>query len=570
MPRYRWIEPTPLDHAGYELADNLLLSEILARRGLGDPGAVAAYLAPSLDTLIDPLSLPDLALARDLTLRAVERGERIAIFGDYDVDGLTSTALLVRLLRAVGADVVPYIPHRIDDGYGLKLDAVRCIITEGASLLITVDNGTSSAAELAEARRAGLDTIVLDHHAVDSAGDYSWASAFVSPMRPDARLAFRGFAAVGVAYQLARVVAGDSAAAGLLPLVALGTVADIVPLISDNRTLVAVGLERFDADAPVGLRALAAESGIDLTRVTSWDCGFVLGPRINAAGRIGNPLIALNLLLTDAEDEARALARELNRINSERQAVADRMLAEAEHELQEHAGELPPVLVLARDDWGAGVVGLVASRLVDRYGRPAVVLARNGAIGRGSARSIDGFNISEALSLCDDMLIEHGGHSKAAGLTVEAARVGELEKRLGALVCETLGPELPAPPLRLDAELSVRELTIETAHVLRRLEPVGHGNPAPIFLLRNVRPRAARLTRDGAHVQFEIADAEGRRGPRAIYFRAGAQLPTFTSGLPVDLAVSLRAATWQGREQLTVEVVDVRPATVREHRNSAR
>lgn len=559
MTRYRWLEPDPAHASAFDLTDFPLLSIILARRGITSPLQAQAFLQPSASGMADPYGLPDLDLAVERIHAAIRHRRPIAVFGDYDVDGLTSTALLTRVLRRLGAEVRPYVPNRLQDGYGLNLAAVGRIIQDGASLLLTADCGTSNARELAAAHQGGLETVVLDHHHVR--GVALPGTAFVSPQREDCRYPFREMAAVGVCYQLARALIGDQQAAAMLPLAALGTVADVVPLVGENRTMVAHGLARFASDAPVGLIMLARQADIDPYRVTSWHCGFILGPRINAAGRMADPHTALDLLLTDDEAEAARLALELGRLNARRQRVMARMIEEAEEKVRQGGRDGGPLLVLADNAWSIGLVGLVAGRLVERYRRPAIVLERGPDVSRGSARSIDGFNIAEALGQCHDLLLEHGGHSMAAGLTVETERLVELEARLVGILDVTVGGEIQPPALHLDAELHPSELTLETANLIAKLEPSGHENPAPRFFTRGLAVRRPRVSRDGKHLLFQ---AVGRNGTavRAIFFNGAHALPELVTLGRVDLAFSLKQDTWNGETRVELDVLDFRPGTV--------
>lgn len=558
MPRYRWLEPAHVQSSAFDLTDFALLNIILAQRGISSPQQAQSFLQPRLDELADPFGLPDMDLAVERIFSAIRRRRPIAVFGDYDVDGLTSTALLTRALRTLGAEVRPYIPNRIQDGYGLNLAAVDRIIKDGAGLLLTADCGTSNIRELTAAQRAGIETLVLDHH--HARGVELPGTAFVSPQREGCRYPFRDMAAVGVCYHLVRALAGEEAAAEMLPLVALGTVADVVPLVGENRITVHHGLARFGSQAPVGLQMLASQAKIDPHNVTSWHCGFILGPRINAAGRMADPLIALDLLLTDDESEASLLALELGKLNAHRQREMERMIAEAEEKVRHGGRDTGPLLVLADSAWSIGLVGLVAGRLVERYRRPAIVLECGPDVSRGSARSIDGVNIAEALGQCHDLLLEHGGHSMAAGLTVETERLVELEERLVGILDATVGGQIPAPTLHLDAELHPSELTLATEQLVSMLEPTGHENPAPRFFARGLAVRRPRISRDGHHLMFH---AGGRDGAiRAVFFNGAHALPELVRLGRVDLAFSLKRDTWKGETRVELDVLDFRPSTV--------
>lgn len=562
MARYRWIEPTHADWA-HELCDDFLLGEVLARRGFRDRGAVDDFLNPRLDALPDPHTLPDLPRAVELIRETIAAGRVIAVYGDYDADGLCGAALLTRAFRMLGGEVRPYVPHRLTDGYGLNMAAAQRIIAEGAALAVLVDCGSGDREALLALQAAGIPAVVLDHHHVTDP-DLP-AAAFVSPRRPDARYPFAGLAAAGVAYHLARALLGEARAAGLLPLAALATVADVAPLQHDNRVIVAHGLRRFAEDAPLGLQVLAEEARLDPRALTAWHFAFILGPRLNAAGRMDDPTLALRLLLTEDAAEARCLARRLSQLNASRQQATERMVAEAERRLTARLLETLPLLMVAEEGWSVGLVGLVAGRLADRYQRPAVVLARGAEVSRGSARSIDGFNIVEALDACRDLLVEHGGHSRAAGLTVETARVDLLEERLSLLVSQTFPDGIPPPTLSLDAELHADELVPETARLIEALEPCGEGNPTPVFFMRGVSVQRPRRSRDGKHLLFDVvARSRGaihRVG--AVSFNAGDRLDDLLPLRRADVAFTLRRDFWNGDERLSLEILDFRPATGR-------
>ncbi|HET7036689.1 MAG TPA: single-stranded-DNA-specific exonuclease RecJ [Thermomicrobiaceae bacterium] len=553
MPPYRWIEPRPnaqLDDFGL---DSPLLAAILARRGVGSAAQAAAFLAPELGQLGDPYDLPDLDLAVARIRAALRRGTPIAVFGDYDADGVSATAMLVRALRGVGGQVRPVLPHRVRDGYGLNRGAVGRIAADGAGLLIAVDCGTGNAAELALAHQHGLATIVLDHHHV--VDDELPGTAFVSSHRPGAR-GFRDFCAAGVTFQLVRALLGDDEAQRYLPLAALATVADVVPLLGANRAIVALGLARFTQAQP-GLLALARQAGVRPEALSSRDLGFALGPRINAAGRIDDPGLALDLLLTEERSRALELAQELGRLNAERQRQVEALLREAEEVLA--SPEEQPLIVVSHPGWNVGLVGLAASRLSERYGRPALVLAEENGRSRGSARSIAGFNIVEALGECHDLLEAYGGHSQAAGLTLRSERRAELVERLHTLAGAAFGPLGPRRELTLDAELTRSELTLASARLLRRLEPLGHGNPAPRLLLRGARLHAVQPTRDGKHLRFRVA-AERGRSVKGIYFGGAERADLLSAGRPLDLALTLKLNTWNGAVEPEVELLDARLA----------
>lgn len=556
MPRYRWIEPVA--SANGDLRSLGLVGEILATRGVTSHRDARTILSHDLSIIPSPETLPDVARATELIQDALDHGGRIAVFGDYDADGITSTALLVQALRDVGADVRPYLPHRERDGYGLNTGAIDQALRDGCRLLIAVDCGTSDLAELQHARSAGLETIVIDHHHVPS--PEIPCSAFVSPRRPDSVHPFGEYAAVGVAWQLVRHLMGDAGADRFLPLVALGTVADVVPLTGPNRAIVQRGIDLFPEFSGPGLNALADVAGVKPDSLRSHHFGFFLGPRLNAAGRIDDPWIALELLLTDSQNRADELAHRLNELNRHRQQLLDEYVTEARIFVESDGAQEAPVLVVRSPEWRIGLVGLIASRLTEAYGRPVFALEQGSPFSRGSARSIDEFDVVSALHQCSDLLEKFGGHSKAAGLTIETNRINEFTERINEVFNEQVGPEPPIPSLSLDAELPPEYVSLDLLDDLEHLEPCGHGNPAPRFLMRDLEIADARRSRDQAHLLFNVRSSNGVP-LRAVGFNAGDRLVELHDTQIADLAVSLRKNTWQGRTSVTLEVVDFRPSS---------
>jgi len=557
MPRYRWREPEAVPDWALSLAEHPLLAALLYRRGIRDRRAAQRFLSPSLNDLPDPFGLPDVGRAVDLIARTERNAGRVVVFGDYDVDGLTATTVLVHLFRSVGFTVVPMVPHRLRDGYGFRQHHVPHVLEQRPALLVTVDCGTGDWNALEAVRRAGVPVIVLDHHDVH---DSDWPAdlVFVSAKRGETPEAFRTLAAVGVAYQLVRAVLGDEQAARWLPLVALGTVADVVPLVGMNRILVALGLEAFWEHAPIGLHVLALQAGLRVgSRITAWHCGYILGPRLNAAGRMDDPRLALELLLSEDATRAQELARTLSELNAARQRAIERMLRDADERLRDRSA-LPPVLVLADETWHVGLVGLAASKLVSRYARPVVLLAREAEVSRGSARSVDGFDISLALERCRDLLLDHGGHSAAAGLTVPTERIADLEARLLELAWAVFGEDGPALPLELDLELRPYQIALDTVELLGRLEPCGHGNPVPRCLLRDVVAVNPTLTHDGRHVRFTVVARDGTVR-QAVWFDGGKEAERLRQGGRIDIAFTLRRSSWNGDERVELDVIDIRP-----------
>ncbi|MCO5175681.1 MAG: single-stranded-DNA-specific exonuclease RecJ [Thermomicrobiales bacterium] len=554
-----WIEPTR--HSSLELlVDDPLISAILRARGLTTAADAERFLNPLRGSLADPALLPDAERAVSRMRDAIQRGERILVYGDYDVDGLTSTAMLVRVLCRLGATPSTMIPHRLRDGYGLTMPMAEKIVDQQPNLVICVDCGSSSPDELQMLLDNGIDAIVADHH--HYSGALPESVAFVSPQRPDNAYPFRDLAAVGVTYMLVRLLLGDDDAEMYLPYVALGSVADVVELRGENRVLVAKGISKMRRWQLPGLRAMCASAGLDQSRLSTWHIGFVIGPRINAAGRVADPDIALDLLLADDATTATPLALQLNDLNEHRRAETTRVLEEAEGQLRE-IGWQPdfPAIVVAGDGWSNGIVGLVASRLVDRFYRPAIVLEHRDGVVRGSARSVPGVDIVQAISASSDILDRFGGHEAAAGLSMQAEMFDAFVHELNASVLDLCGGRLPQRTIAIDAEADPSDLDLGTVDALEQLEPFGQGNPEPHLLIRGLSHRYAKTSRDGRHLLLQVG-AEGRRGHRAVLFGAGHRLPELLRLTHIDIVTRLQRDTWDGRTSLKLYLVDFRPSTV--------
>jgi single-stranded-DNA-specific exonuclease len=491
-----------------ELGIGHTLSQILVRRGLTDPVEARAFLDAEPNR--EPVSLPGLAAAVALIQRHVATGRRITVHGDYDVDGVCATAIMVRALRAVGADVDWYIPGRIEDGYGLAHTTVERLAARGTGLIVTVDCAITALEEVAAARVAGLDVVVTDHHAPRADGQL-----------PDCPIVhpglggypFAGLCGAAVAHKLAEALGAPTAGEDV-ELVALATVADLVPLADENRRLVRDGLAAMAVTARPGLRALIEVSRADPSALDTGTLGFRLAPRINAAGRIRRADAGLELLLTEDHDRAREIAAELDAVNLERRAVEQRILWEAEAQVAQLGPR--PAYVLAGQDWHPGVVGIVASRIVERHHRPTVLIALDGESGTGSGRSIPGFDLLGALDACAGSLERYGGHRAAAGLSIAGCRIDEFRAALEAHAADVLTADLLEPRERVDAIVSGAELGLGLAEELERLEPCGMGNPAPSLLVPGARFADVRPMGEGRHARFSVSSGGARA--RAVAF----------------------------------------------------
>ena len=551
-----WVEPAELTPEQRTLTEWPLLNKVLAARGIANTADLGPFLSPRKAPLADPLLLPDMQRAVDRLRMAIERGDRIAIFGDYDVDGISSTAMLTRALRRQGATVVPLIPHRMHDGYGVTDPTVERVRAANVQLLITVDCGSSSPSQFAALEESGVQSIILDHHAYS--GTLPTSCAFVSAQRPDNAYPCTALAAVGVAYSLLRALLGESEAEMYLPYVALGTVADVVDLVGDNRTLVARGLAALRRWKLPGMIALCAAAGVDQTRVSTFEIGYILGPRINAAGRVDDPTLALDLLLANDLASAQPLASRLTELNEQRQADTRRVMDEANLQLAAFGGiAASPAIVLADPGWSIGIAGLVAGRLAEAHGRPAVILEQGEEESRGSARTAGDIDIFGALHHSRALLTRFGGHRAAAGLSLKNTDIEQLRHELSAMVLDMCGGRLPTRTVVIDARAVHDDLDLYSVELLDRLEPFGRGNAQPLLSFHELRHRYAKTSKDGKHLLFQAIDKFGR-GHRAVMFNAGHRLGELRAAPRIDVAAHLNRDEWSGKTELKLRVSDFR------------
>jgi len=505
----------------------------------------------------------DMTIAADRILTALDRGERIGIYGDYDVDGISGSAILIRFLRALGHEPALYIPHRLRDGYGVSEAGVRRLADAGARVMVTVDCGGVSHREIALARDLGIDTIVCDHHQVS--GTPLPAYAVLNPIEPDAGFPFSGLCGAGVAFYLAlgvRVRLREGGRTNLpdlrryLDLVTLGTIADIVPLVEENRVLVKHGLRELTQTGSPGLVALKAVSGV--SDVSTGVVGFRLAPRLNAGGRLADATRSVELLTTEDRTRAEQLAAELDQENRARQAIELEILDDAVRKIERDADFADRrSIVLASDDWHPGVIGIVASRLVERYYRPTVLIALDGtaATGRGSGRSIRGVNLYEGFKTCRDCLEGFGGHRMAAGLSIRAERVAPFAEQFEAAIRAVTRPEDFIEETRIDAELSLAEINDGLLEDLTRLEPHGPGNPEPVFLARAVTVVSHRIVGEN-HLKLYLR--QGQRALSAIGF--GMADTPIEAGTTLDILFSPERNEWNGNTSIQLRLRDLRRA----------
>jgi single-stranded-DNA-specific exonuclease len=562
-------ETVSCDEAPAEaLSRNLGVSPVTARllciRGLGGLEDARRFLSPRLDDLLDPFGLADMSTAVDRIMAAIENQHRIAIHGDYDVDGVTSTVILRRALELLGADVVHFLPERFRDGYGLQPATMDRLRDQGAQLVISVDCGIRAAEAASRARELGIDLIITDHHEPDAA--LPAALAVINPKRHDCRYADKNLAGVGVALKLVQALCARTGHANWLPafvkVAAIGTLADVVPLVGENRIIAKLGLGMLSKGPhKVGLRSLLEVCGLLGREIDSYHIGFVVAPRVNAAGRMSTPDIAARLLLASDEamgEEARALAEQLNAENLRRQQEEAEIVSQAKRivETDLEIGSRT-VLVVAGEGWHRGVIGIVASKLVDAFHRPAIVISTDGDLAHGSCRSIPSFNMLAALESCGELMTKFGGHKQAAGLTIESANIRELRARVNDYADNRLGPDDLRPRLWIDGTLAFRSINEQVVSELAMLAPFGAGNPCPIF--RTSRVEIVDGPRRLKERHLKMAFKQDGRVLRGVAWRASERESFVTEHrAAIDLAFSLEQDTWNGERHLQLSVADFR------------
>ena len=544
-----------------------ILARILASRGFAGIEDARGFLTSDLDAMHDPFLLDGMALAVERTRDALARNEKVFIHGDYDVDGVTAAALLVRVFRILGADVGWYVPHRQKEGYDLGVPAVETAKERGAGLIITADCGTSAVEAVKRANELGIDVIVTDHHEVGH--DIAPALVIINPRKPGCAYPFKDLAGVGIAFKFAEALVGecgyDVAAfrRRFCDLAAIGTVGDVVPLLGENRTLVSFGIDEIPRTGKKGLRALMNVAGASGKQITSHVLAFALAPRLNAAGRLDDASVALELLLTADDAEAARLAQALESHNRDRQAQQERIAKEAASQIAERGlADESKVFVLCSPGWHPGVVGIVAGKIADQYGRPAVLIAvdEGGEMGVGSARSIAAFDIFDALTKCRDLLERCGGHAKAAGLSISMEKLSEFDCAINKIADETLSESDLAPQLEIDASIGLDSVTLDLAHELRLLEPYGYCNREPVFTSdRALVLRKARIGSTGAHLKLHFGRNLGEP-LECVAFGWGDREDAFGVGSLVDLCYNVQVNQFGGREIAQAVLRDARPS----------
>lgn len=539
-----------------ELRISRITAQLLANRGITDPDAAREFLSCSFNSCHDPFLLKDMRKAIDRIRKAIAANEKVLVYGDYDVDGMTATAIAYSALKELGCDASYYIPNRVDEGYGLNITAIKSAERNGVSLLVTVDCGVTSFKEIEYAQAVGIDVIVTDHHEIHE-GRVPAAFAVINPLQPGCGYPFKHLAGVGLAYKLAKALYDGTAhfAEDFLDLVSLGTVADISPLVGENRVLTKHGLDELSRRSRPGVKALASVAGLGDKAITGGHIGFALGPRLNAMGRIGSPIKALELLLSRSDDEALALAKMLDSENKNRQKIEGRILEEAlskverEINFKEHK-----VIVLASEGWHSGVIGVVASRLVDRFYRPTILISLDGKFGKGSGRSVENFDLFDHLLKCKDHLIGFGGHELACGVTIDKDKVDEFRDRINREAAKDADEKVFSPTLEIEMEVPLSDLNEDVIAEIDRLSPFGPENPRPVLSSSNliVKDGPRNIGKSG----FKLWVTDKRVTCEAVSF-GRQELHQPDSGSPINVAYQPSINNWQGVSSIQLELKDV-------------
>lgn len=566
-PQTRWILPPAPDPEEVRLlCEELLLPEplcrLLASRGHSPSDTAKRYLRPRLDQLLPPEQLLDMQRAVERIAAAVSAGETILVHGDYDVDGMCSTALMTRALRVLGGNVVPFIPQRLVDGYDLGAAGVRAAREAGARVVVTCDCGTSAVAPIAELQALGIDVIISDHHL--PGGDLPNAFAILNPKRPGCASLDKDLAAVGVAYKLALAVTrklsgNENVVHSMLDLVALATIADIAPLRGENRVFARYGLKLLAETRNVGLRALIRAAGLDGKDITAGRVGFILAPRLNAVGRLDRAIRGVELLLTTDEHTANVLAREFEELNLRRQELDKLVLEQARERVLAMDLEQTYGIVLAEDGWHPGVIGIVASRIVEEFGRPSILIGLEGDEGKGSGRSISRFDLHAGIGRCASLLKRFGGHYSAAGVTIARENVQAFAQCFNESARSVLAPEDLVPELRVDMEVALSDVTEKLESLLRHLEPCGAGNPSPVLVTRGVRLASPPRIVGNSGLKLRI-HVEGRPALEAIGWSLGTRIGELSMDRAFDIAYRLEMDAYNGASRLQARLADFRVA----------
>jgi single-stranded-DNA-specific exonuclease len=540
-----------------------LEAQLLLNRGISDKDSASSFLSPKLADLLDPMLLKDMDKAVDAVLNSIENHEHIAVYGDYDADGITSTALLLNLFASINVQASSYIPERISEGYGLNMAAVKQLSERGVQLLITVDCGIANKKEVEFAQSLGIKVVVTDHHQIPK--DFNPVCPTVNPNRADSSFPFRSLAGVGVAFFLAVAVRAamreknrfndipEPDLRKYLDLAAIGTVGDMVPLIGQNRVITLHGIEAMKKSIWPGVRAMKAMSGVDEKVISSYDLAFRLAPRLNAPGRMGDINAGLLALTTDSDSVASEMARDLNSMNTQRQSVEGEILSEIDETIIPYLDlKNRKTIVLAKSGWHKGVMGIVASRLLDKYRRPCLLLTIDGDTASGSGRSLDGFNLFKALSRMEHVLEKFGGHYHAAGCTLKVSGINELREGLEEIAQAELNEEDLIPAIRIDTEQTLSDWTLESVAEIRSLEPFGSGNPDPVFYSGDIAVLDSRIAGD-RHLALRVR--QGAAVLDAMGFNLSHLHPL--NQKTINMVYTPEINSWNGNRKVRLKILDL-------------
>ncbi|KPU44987.1 single-stranded-DNA-specific exonuclease RecJ [Oxobacter pfennigii] len=558
MQKKRWIikNKQNINNVNDALGVDSIIKNILYNRGIADEESIDKFLEPDIKKLYDPFLLPDMKEAINLIKKHIDAKGKIIIYGDYDADGITSSSILYRCFKKLKADIGFYIPSRIDEGYGLNIDAIKDIVDKGASLIITVDCGVTALDEAFYCKQKGVDIIITDHH---ECSEILPDALVINPKRQDSLYPFKYLAGVGVAFKLIQALASifDLNIMDYIDLTCIGTVADIVPLLDENRIIVKYGIEAIKNTRNYGIQALLKCAEIDRDKLNTTHISFFMAPRINAIGRISDANIGVELFINDSIEKSMEIAAKLNDENKRRQQIEEAIFIEGEKLISDTYDDKDYVIVLQSDCWHMGVVGIVASRIVEKYYRPTILLNKEGKLYRGSARSIQGFNLYEALCECSDLLLKFGGHDMAAGLTLENGNLALFKEKINEIARRKILKKDLIPFINIDWELNQNDLNYELANKLELLEPFGVGNPAPVFAYKETRIHDIRTVGDkDKHLKIRLKD--NKNTIDGIAFNLGHTIDEFSKNNCIDLVCEFGKNTWNGRESLQFVVKDMR------------
>ena len=548
-------DPVLSKSLSYELGISAVIAQLLINRGIKTCVDAEKFLSPKLAHLLDPFSFPDMPLAVNFIKKAVKNKDKILVFGDYDVDGVTSLALVENSLKSLGAQVSHYIPHRVNEGYGLSKNICRICRDKGIKLLVTVDCGTNSSALVKELRENKIEVVITDHHEQSDSASQDHASAIINPKLKNSNYKFRDLAGVGVAYKLCQALTGKPLEEDL-DLVCLGTIADSVALSGENRVIARQGLKGIAETKRLGLRTLINSSGIKDKAITPESVSFILGPRLNASGRLDSAEIALDLLTTSDPEEAQRLSKLVESFNRQRQKIESNILQEAQDLIDKEVNfKQHQVMVVAKEGWHLGVLGIVASKLADRFYRPAILISIQDGLCRGSGRSIENFHLFNGLMECESLLDNFGGHSHAIGMVIPQENIAEFRRKINDFARQTLNFQDLVPSINCDMELNLGDLNREFIRDLEKLEPFGQGNSQPLFYSRGLRLKGSPKLYSRDTLKFWVPDGEVTYS--AIGFGMGGLLESLVNSEGLDLVYRLKIDSWNGSESLLLEVEEM-------------